>query len=186
MDKQEKILNSALKLFVEFGFHGTPTSKIAQLAGVSNGTLFHYFKTKDELVVTLYETIKEQMGICVFEIIPESGGTKILLEKMFKASLTWAIEHKTEFLFIQQFHSSPYLYMISSEKIKKIEKNYTEILKQAIDDKIFKPLPVDLVLILINNHVYGVFQYLISSKLSAHKQKQLMNESFEMLWKMLT
>ena len=51
LDKPEKILSTALKLFVAYGFHGTPTSKIASEAGVSNGTLFHYFKTKDELVV---------------------------------------------------------------------------------------------------------------------------------------
>ena len=59
MEKREKILAAALNLFVEFGFHGTPTSKIAQKAGVANGTLFHYFATKEELVVALFNfTVK--------------------------------------------------------------------------------------------------------------------------------
>jgi AcrR family transcriptional regulator len=39
LDKKEEILKTALKLFVEFGFHATPTSKIAKEAGIANGTL---------------------------------------------------------------------------------------------------------------------------------------------------
>ena len=62
MDKRKQILDAALKLFVELGFHGTPTSMIAKEAGVANGTLFHYFATKDELVIALYVAIKNQMA----------------------------------------------------------------------------------------------------------------------------
>ena len=62
MDKRQQILDAALKLFVEYGFHGTPTSLIAKEAGVANGTLFHYFSTKDELVVALYSSIKSRMS----------------------------------------------------------------------------------------------------------------------------
>ena len=61
MTKKEAILNTALKLFVENGFHGTATGKIAQEAGVGTGTLFTYFKTKDELVLSLYVSIKIEM-----------------------------------------------------------------------------------------------------------------------------
>ena len=61
MDKKEEILKTALKLFVEFGFHATPTSKIAKEAGVANGTLFHYYKTKDELILALYAHTKSHL-----------------------------------------------------------------------------------------------------------------------------
>ncbi len=67
MDKREKILKAALHLFVEFGFHGTPTSKIANKAGVANGTLFHYFATKEALIIALYIDIKQQMGCFIAE-----------------------------------------------------------------------------------------------------------------------
>jgi len=52
MDKKQLILGTALKLFVEAGFHGTATSKIAAEANVANGTLFNYFRTKEELILT--------------------------------------------------------------------------------------------------------------------------------------
>jgi AcrR family transcriptional regulator len=69
MDKREQILASALRLFVEFGFHGTPTSKIAKEAGVSNGTLFHYFATKEDLIKELYISIKNELNQFLFSKI---------------------------------------------------------------------------------------------------------------------
>ena len=58
MEKVDKILEAALQLFTSKGFHGTPTSEIAKTAGVANGTLFHYFKTKEELINNLYLHVK--------------------------------------------------------------------------------------------------------------------------------
>jgi AcrR family transcriptional regulator len=41
-DKKKAILAAALALFTERGFHGTPTSLIAQDAGVATGQLFPF------------------------------------------------------------------------------------------------------------------------------------------------
>ena len=46
-EKREAILDTALVLFTERGFFGTPTSMISKEAGVATGTLFFYFKTKE-------------------------------------------------------------------------------------------------------------------------------------------
>ena len=69
MDKKNSILGSALRLFVENGFHGTATSKIAQEASIANGTLFNYFKTKEELIVTLYHYILKDRDDFIIERI---------------------------------------------------------------------------------------------------------------------
>ena len=61
MEKKQNILDASLKLFVERGFHGTSTAEIAKKAGVATGTLFHYFKTKEELINSLYFHSKESM-----------------------------------------------------------------------------------------------------------------------------
>jgi AcrR family transcriptional regulator len=45
-DNREKILTTALTLFTERGFFGTPTSLISKEAGVATGTLFFYFPPK--------------------------------------------------------------------------------------------------------------------------------------------
>ena len=67
MDKKQLILGTALKLFVENGFHGTATSKIAAEASVANGTLFNYFRTKEELILSLYHSVVNEMDNFILE-----------------------------------------------------------------------------------------------------------------------
>ncbi|MBN67508.1 MAG: TetR family transcriptional regulator [Rickettsiales bacterium] len=49
--KREQIVNTALELFYAQGFHATGVDKIIQTAGVSKKTLYHHFRSKDELVL---------------------------------------------------------------------------------------------------------------------------------------
>ena len=50
-DKQQRVLQAALDVFAERGFHGASTSEIAKRAGVAEGTLFKQYKTKKELMI---------------------------------------------------------------------------------------------------------------------------------------
>lgn len=184
-DKQKSILAAALKLFVEFGFHGTPTSKIAQAAGVSNGTLFHYYKTKDELVIALYTDIKTRLGDYVAANTPDSKDLKELMRTNYLNTLYWALDNRQEFYFIQQFHSSPFLLMIAPEETQKQTKWVFDLLARAIKTKLIKNQPIPFIYTLISSHLYGVNQYLATSDLTAAKQKKLINESFESIWKMI-
>lgn len=50
IETQEKIIKSAMTLFAQQGYHGTTTSQIAKDCGVSEGTIFRYYKTKKILL----------------------------------------------------------------------------------------------------------------------------------------
>ena len=56
-DKRNAILSAATQIFAERGL-AAPTSAISNLAGVAEGSLFTYFKNKDELLNELYREIK--------------------------------------------------------------------------------------------------------------------------------
>lgn len=62
-NKEERILEAAIKIFSEKGFSAATTSEIAKDAGVAEGTIFRYFKTKKDLLrgamVKLIELIGE-------------------------------------------------------------------------------------------------------------------------------
>lgn len=186
MDKQEQILKAALKLFVEFGFHGTPTSKIAQEAGVSNGTLFHYYKTKDELVIALFIHIKTKLTGCIDNSRVEGETIKASFKRMYFSSMNWAIENPIEFRFTQQFHSSPYLSMVSHEEILKQTRYLMDFMQEAIHARVLKSLPVDLLFTLISSHIFGINEYLIASNVDEQKQKEIIEQSFDLIWDMIT
>ncbi len=48
--KRALILETALRLFADEGFHSTSISKIAKLAGISKGLMYNYFSSKEELL----------------------------------------------------------------------------------------------------------------------------------------
>lgn len=186
MNKQKELLAAALKLFVENGFHGTPTSKIAKEAGVANGTLFHYYPTKDDLIVSLYVSIKLEMSCHVAQKTDDTADFKTRFKQQFIHALHWSIAHPLEFLYVQQFYASPYAAQLQSEELKQqMEKTCFEI-QQAIDAKIIKPLPVDYIFTMISSHLNGINQYLNKANLSVSRQKTIIAETFDLLWDMLS
>lgn len=59
--KQRQVLLSSLKLFSEIGFENTTASLIAKEVGVSEGTVFSYFKTKEGILEAILSTFLEQV-----------------------------------------------------------------------------------------------------------------------------
>jgi AcrR family transcriptional regulator len=57
-DKQKAILDAALRICAERGIGAAPTSAISKAAGIAEGSLFTYFKTKDELLNELYKSLR--------------------------------------------------------------------------------------------------------------------------------
>jgi AcrR family transcriptional regulator len=55
MTNKELILDTALQLFGEQGYDGTPTSQIAKQAGVSEGLIFRHFGNKSGLLTAIME-----------------------------------------------------------------------------------------------------------------------------------
>lgn len=186
MDKKKKLLDAALKLFVEYGFHGTPTSTIAKAAGVANGTLFHYYPTKDELVLALYIDLKKRLNNYIAENTSTETTLKAVLKGQYLSTLYWALENKNEFKFMEQFSASPYLKLIASEAMEKHLKPLFALLKQGVKDGHIKALPIDFIFTMITSHTFGVHQYLIATKMSKAKQHQLISDTFELLWKMIS
>jgi TetR/AcrR family transcriptional regulator, fatty acid metabolism regulator protein len=54
IDKRRQILDAAVRVFARQGFHSTRVADIADEAGVAYGLVYHYFKSKDEVLNELF------------------------------------------------------------------------------------------------------------------------------------
>ena len=54
VDKRRQILDAAIRVFARQGFHSTRVSDIADEASVAYGLVYHYFKSKDEVLNELF------------------------------------------------------------------------------------------------------------------------------------
>jgi TetR/AcrR family fatty acid metabolism transcriptional regulator len=53
-DKPQQIIDAAVRVFARNGYYNSKVSDIAREAGIASGTIYLYFKTKDEILVTLF------------------------------------------------------------------------------------------------------------------------------------
>ena len=60
-DKRERILDAAERVFARSGFFHARVSEIAREAGVADGTIYLYFKSKDDLLISLFESRMERV-----------------------------------------------------------------------------------------------------------------------------
>jgi len=70
-DKRDRILKAAVKVFARSGFHATRVSEVAKAAGVADGTIYLYFKSKEELLVSLFEDRVDKLLTYMREELPK-------------------------------------------------------------------------------------------------------------------
>ncbi len=56
-DKRRKILQAAVKVFARKGYFGAKVSEIARKAGVADGTIYLYFRNKEDILVSLFDEV---------------------------------------------------------------------------------------------------------------------------------
>jgi TetR/AcrR family fatty acid metabolism transcriptional regulator len=54
-DVRERIIETSTRLFLAKGYRGTSVKEITEEAGIGRGTLYWYFKSKDEILITIFQ-----------------------------------------------------------------------------------------------------------------------------------
>jgi len=131
--KKEQILQSALRLFADEGL-AVPTAKIAHEAGVANGTLFNYFPTKQDLIDTLYLTLKKELTHLF--LADGADKAKSLKERSFvvwSSYIRWAITHPLKPQAMNLFRSSNALSTRVLTEANDIFKPFYEMVQKGMD-----------------------------------------------------
>ncbi|MBP2605466.1 TetR/AcrR family transcriptional regulator [Acinetobacter calcoaceticus] len=88
----EAILEAAARILESLGFAGFNTNAVAELAGVSIGSLYQYFPSKDALIVELIRRERAELSKCIVEAIQQSDATD--LKEKLKLVIHAAVQHQ--------------------------------------------------------------------------------------------
>lgn len=77
--KYMQIIDAAVVVIAENGYHQAQVSKIAKQAGVADGTIYLYFKNKEDILISLFE---EKMGVFLEKIEKNIEGKLTATEKL--------------------------------------------------------------------------------------------------------
>jgi AcrR family transcriptional regulator len=83
--KRDEIVRAALELFVERGIAGTTTRDIAQRAQAAEGTMYRYYRSKEELAWEVYFTHLERFMAELRAAVAGAAGTRERLRRMIAA-----------------------------------------------------------------------------------------------------
>src|SRR5580693_6638793 len=143
-DKRNAILDAATHVFAERGLSAAPTSEISKLAGVAEGTLFTYFKTKDDLINALYRAIKLELADAMMSGFPRKKSVRARLRHVWDGYVNWGRTNPEQRRVLAQLHVSG---MLLKESIETGSAPFVEMqstIRDAIDQHILRAdLPME-------------------------------------------
>ena len=147
MDKGEKraaVIEAALELVAENGFHGTPMALVAERAGVAAGTIYRYFESKDDLIRGIYQHLEQRLTAALRENYPEGSSVRDRYVHIGKVIVAYCIASPMDFRFLEQFHNSPYGVDYRREKIFGRQENdiCKALFEEGVGQGIIKDLPL--------------------------------------------
>ena len=146
--KRERILEAAIKVFVAEGFYNAKVSQIAHQAGVADGTIYLYFKSKDDLLINLFEDRMERVNANLREAIDTESTAVARLKRIVKLHLELVEQNRdmAEVISVELRQSSKFIREYSNPKFAEflrtiagavVEGQRTGELRTGIDPYVF-------------------------------------------------
>jgi AcrR family transcriptional regulator len=159
--RRQEILAAATRLFARQGYHGTTMSEIAREAEFSTGSLYNFFKNKEELYFSLLEDKIGALEAEVYAVLEGDAGVEEKLRNYVDKVLTFFeaerdffriyVEQRTQFEMSMKGEFAEAMY----EKVQKYLVKMVLTMEQGVREGLFRPLdPAELATIfvgLINN-----------------------------------
>lgn len=143
-DKRSDILQVALELIAERGFHDAPMSMIAQKAGVAAGTIYRYFESKDALITELHRDLEETIILHLQKKYPAERPIRERFLYLNRELLRYFLAHPLLFSYMEQYSNSPYGVSHRQERLLCKSGNNAiliDIFDQGVEQQILKDLP---------------------------------------------
>lgn len=130
-DKYHRILEAAVKVFAEQGFYQSTISQIAREAGVADGTIYLYFKNKDDILVQFF-TYKTKLVFDKFrEEVNRADNCYDKLRNLIRRHLEeFQNDRNMAVLYQAETHQNSRLV---EEQIKEMSKLYLDIVSEIVE-----------------------------------------------------
>jgi TetR/AcrR family transcriptional regulator, repressor of fatR-cypB operon len=165
-EKHNDIMQAALELIAEQGFHGAPMAEIAEKAGVAAGTIYRYFENKDVLITELHRELEDRIMAVLQEGYPTGRPLRERFLYLNQKLLRYFIDHPLHFRYMEQYFNSPFGITMHRDKLLGKSGNpdlLREIFEEGISRQILKDLPVVAIfslafgpmIIVMRDHILG-------------------------------
>jgi AcrR family transcriptional regulator len=180
-ENREKILETALRLFTEKGFAGTPTSLISKEAGVATGTLFFYFPTKEELIDTLYRRVKSESALALRGGYESEKTVEGKFRRIGQNTVVWGIGNPMKWRFMEQFAYSPFVSTSAHEEGMSHFLFLQDLVNEGMQTGVFRDMDPTLLFCMVASSLAGLVAR-ASDEGDPEKRAVIIEKGLEFVW----
>ena len=181
-DKRNAILSAATQVFAERGL-GAPTAAITGAAGIAEGSLFTYFKSKDELINALYRELKLELADATMSGFPRKQSVRHRLEHVWNGYVQWGVANPDQQKVLKQIQFWGGLTQESKQAGSAPFTEMQRMTEDAVTQRIFKDIPQTL----IGSTLVALAEMTMDFMAREPKKAEVYRTAgFEMLWAAVT
>lgn len=183
VDKRQKIMDAAVSVFAKQGFYNSTVADVAREADVADGTIYLYFKNKDDLLISIFEHSMEMFISTARDELATVSNSKEKLKKFITLHLKLVQKNQdlAQVIQIELRQSSKFIKEYANEKFFE----YLNIIQTAIEagqqEGIFKKSANAVIL---KRAIFGAVDEMALEWVLMRKKRYSMEEAAEQLCSM--
>ncbi len=181
MDKRDVILKSVLKLVNREGFYHLNMKKIAAEAKVAAGTIYLYFKGKEELINALYAMIVADFNQKVLAGYREDQTVQQNFMDMMERAIGFYLAEPDNFSFIEQYTYAPFLFKEIQEENFLLLLPIYKMMREGKKQGVIRNIPDAILLSLIHGPMNTIIKLHLARKTDLNK-KGAKQKFYEAAW----
>lgn len=157
MDKREQILAATADLIATQGIQNCPMASIAKHAGCGAGTIYRYFKTKEELIEQLYLSISKEMAEYSLQNYPEQASVRVRFDHIWGRFYEFLSLSPRNIGLLDQLWASPLICIELQQKaMKNIHTEVIKLLENAKQSHCIKAIQNELLLTMTFGSLFNI------------------------------
>jgi AcrR family transcriptional regulator len=178
-EKRSALLAAAIDLFSENGIDSTPTAAISKAAGVAEGSLFTYFKSKDGLVNALYLELKAEVAQALLKGFPRDGSIAKKLRHLWDRHVAWCAGSPKKMKTLERLLLSNRLGAAARAEGAEPFRELDDAVQRAVEDGTLRDLSMPYLHQIFAAMVTATLQMIATDPAGAARYRR---EGFEILW----
>jgi AcrR family transcriptional regulator len=178
--KKEALFRATVKLVNEIGFASSSVSKIAKEANVSPSTNYVFFKNKEDLLVSTFVEIKQNMSEALLEGFDHTLPLRDVIKGVWFRTFKYISSHLEDYGYVEQFGNSPYSTLVDRTILEKQYVPFINVIQKGIEQKIIKDVDMNLLVAFMFNPISRLANPRLSRDLKMNEQ--VLERAFTMAW----
>lgn len=178
--KRQAIIEQTIDIVFEQGFAGIKMSDLAKRVGISVSTLYVYYKSKEDLIVSISGELLENVSKMSTKETNDDLPYKLKLKAMWLYWINFGVNHTKEMSFINQVKQSPYYEKIPKAIIEAKHRIGLELFELGKKEGLIKQVDNEILAAVIGAMLHETVRLILSGTIKMNKKDN--DEMFSFVW----